>query len=170
MAGRSRQGRPAGHIVTSSLTDIARAHSRARRALLRALHREAVPYTRDSKGRISVRAEDVPALLAVTSPEGANPPPTRRPPVGDLAWRSRGSCRDSDPALFHGPDREPPRVKRAREAAAKAVCTPCPVLATCRKWALTAREPYGVWGGLGEKDRREINTRRTNPTTRAAAA
>jgi WhiB family redox-sensing transcriptional regulator len=44
-----------------------------------------------------------------------------------------------------------------REAAAKVVCATCPVLHQCRIHALWAHEPYGVWGGLSERDREVID-------------
>ena len=47
-------------------------------------------------------------------------------------------------------------VQAARDAAAKAVCASCPVLAQCRAHALEVREPYGVWGGLTEDEREAI--------------
>ncbi|WP_424556268.1 WhiB family transcriptional regulator [Streptacidiphilus pinicola] len=40
-----------------------------------------------------------------------------------------------------------------REDAAKRVCAGCPVLDECRTYALEAREPYGVWGGMSEDER-----------------
>jgi hypothetical protein len=43
-----------------------------------------------------------------------------------------------------------------REAAAKAICATCPVIAACRKHALAVQEPYGIWGGLSEDDREAI--------------
>jgi len=30
----------------------------------------------------------------------------------------------------------------------------CPVLEECREHALSTREPYGVWGGMSEEERR----------------
>jgi WhiB family redox-sensing transcriptional regulator len=36
------------------------------------------------------------------------------------------------------------------------VCRRCPVLEQCRLHALSAHEPYGVWGGLSESERDEI--------------
>lgn len=39
---------------------------------------------------------------------------------------------------------------------AKALCATCPIIDQCADHALTHREPYGVWGGLSEKDRRRI--------------
>jgi WhiB family transcriptional regulator, redox-sensing transcriptional regulator len=41
-----------------------------------------------------------------------------------------------------------------REAAAKAMCRECPALQPCRAYALTNAELYGVWGGMGEQERR----------------
>ncbi len=37
---------------------------------------------------------------------------------------------------------------------AKAVCQVCPVVVECRAYALQIREPYGIWGGLTESERR----------------
>jgi len=75
----------------------------------------------------------------------------------DLDWDQQARCRSHDPVLFFGPNRfEPKRERLAREAEAKAVCATCPCLRACREYALTSGELYGVWGGLGEADRREI--------------
>ncbi|AUG80455.1 WhiB family transcriptional regulator [Kitasatospora sp. MMS16-BH015] len=43
-----------------------------------------------------------------------------------------------------------------RETAAKAVCGHCTVRVECRRYALTTREPYGVWGGLTEIERHRL--------------
>jgi WhiB family transcriptional regulator, redox-sensing transcriptional regulator len=73
------------------------------------------------------------------------------------AWMQQARCRTEDPALFFGPNRfEPKRERLAREAAAKAVCRGCPCIRLCREHAIAAGESYGVWGGLGESDRREL--------------
>ena len=37
--------------------------------------------------------------------------------------------------------------------AAKAICATCPVLEQCREYALSAHEPYGIWGGMTEEER-----------------
>ena len=50
-----------------------------------------------------------------------------------------------------------------RELRAKLVCAGCPVLEMCREHALSVGEPYGVWGGLSETERRA----RTNAAGRA---
>jgi WhiB family transcriptional regulator, redox-sensing transcriptional regulator len=75
-------------------------------------------------------------------------------------WVLTAACRDQDPKLFFGPNRfEPKRDRLQREATAKAVCATCPALQACRQYALTQGELYGVWGGLGEADRRTILAR-----------
>ena len=75
-------------------------------------------------------------------------------------WERTARCRSHDPALFFGPNRfEPKRERLEREAEAKAICATCPALQLCREYALASGEIYGVWGGLGEADRRAIMDR-----------
>lgn len=70
-------------------------------------------------------------------------------------WEREARCRGEQDTLFFGPNRfEPKRERRAREQAAKAICAGCPVVSECRDHALRHGEMYGVWGGLGEGDRR----------------
>lgn len=70
-------------------------------------------------------------------------------------WEQYAACRGADTSLFFGPiGFEPKRERTAREAAAKELCSRCPVLEPCRRYALMAEEAYGVWGGLGESERR----------------
>ncbi len=68
-------------------------------------------------------------------------------------WQLMGACRAVGDALFFHPENERGAARGRREAAAKAVCRRCPVLARCRQHALSVREPYGVWGGLSESER-----------------
>lgn len=73
------------------------------------------------------------------------------------AWAREALCRTEDPAIFFGPNRFEPKHERiAREEAAKKVCRQCPCMAACRSHAIATGESYGVWGGLGEADRREM--------------
>lgn len=77
--------------------------------------------------------------------------------VGDTSqsWELEARCRGVDAGLFFGPHGfEPKRQRAAREAAAKEVCCTCPVIDACRRHALEQQELYGVWGGLGEAERR----------------
>lgn len=97
-------------------------------------------------------------------------PDTRRKPD----WRDQGTCRDQDPELFFASDAT--KSGQADTEHAKAICRSCPVLAACREWALTTRQKFGVWGGLGEKERRNILRQRARgtrggrrATTKAAA-
>lgn len=75
----------------------------------------------------------------------------------DGGWEALGACRGEDPSLFFGPNRFEPKAQRlAREERAKAICATCPVIDPCREYALRHGEIYGVWGGLGEAERRAL--------------
>lgn len=100
------------------------------------------------------RDEDEAAGAPRGGPERAKPPELVDVSEG---WAQAARCRSEDAALFFGPNRfEPKRERLAREDAAKAVCQACPALAACREHALANQEFYGVWGGLGENDRRAM--------------
>jgi WhiB family transcriptional regulator, redox-sensing transcriptional regulator len=79
-----------------------------------------------------------------------------KPVSEDWDWQMRGSCRGVDSTVFFHPEAERGPARLAREEAAKAVCRACPVLARCREHALTVQEPYGIWGALGESERRTM--------------
>jgi WhiB family redox-sensing transcriptional regulator len=73
------------------------------------------------------------------------------------SWESRARCRDVEAGCFIPPLREEPDVeRRARERAAKQVCAACPVRQECLDYALRMREPFGIWGGLNEAERRTL--------------
>lgn len=77
-------------------------------------------------------------------------------PNADLwEWQLLGACRGKDSSLFFHPEGERGPSRVAREAAAKEVCSHCPVIEPCRAHALATREPYGVWGGMSESERDE---------------
>ncbi|MCW0214259.1 MAG: WhiB family transcriptional regulator [Pseudonocardia sp.] len=67
-----------------------------------------------------------------------------------------GACRGMDSEIFFHPERERGAPYAAREARAKQVCRGCPVIMECRRHALEVQEPYGVWGGLSETERRAM--------------
>lgn len=70
-------------------------------------------------------------------------------------WQQQAACRGRGELFFHPPgEREPSRSRRDR--AAQELCRTCPVLDTCRAFALAHDEPYGVWGGLTEDDRQRL--------------
>jgi len=85
-------------------------------------------------------------------------PPPRQ---GDWDWQLHAACRGHDTAIFYHPERErgPSRIRRDR--AAKQVCATCPVIESCLRWALSAREPYGVWGGQTVEEREQLLTAQT---------
>jgi WhiB family redox-sensing transcriptional regulator len=67
-------------------------------------------------------------------------------------WMVFGACRESDPDLFFSGARE-------EEALALAICASCPVRLECLDYALEARERFGIWGGMTEKQRRRERRR-----------
>lgn len=71
-------------------------------------------------------------------------------------WQLDSACRGLDSDIFYHPDGERGSARERRVSTAKAICAACPVIAQCRAHALKVREPYGVWGGLGEEDREVI--------------
>lgn len=73
----------------------------------------------------------------------------------EYGWQWQAACRGEDPSLFFAPNRpEGPEEREVRERQAKAICARCPVRLECLEHALRTREPYGIWGGLNEFERR----------------
>lgn len=68
-------------------------------------------------------------------------------------WRSRAECRDFSPDMFFPTDDESLQ-------AAKTVCFQCPVRRACLSDAMVNHELWGVWGGLSERERRRLRSRR----------
>ena len=66
-------------------------------------------------------------------------------------WRHFARCLGCDPEVFH-----PLADSDEAADAAKAICRVCPVREPCLEHAITAREKYGVWGGLTERERRRL--------------
>jgi WhiB family redox-sensing transcriptional regulator len=75
------------------------------------------------------------------------PAPTR------TDWFDDAACRDADTATFF------PSSDAAAEKA-KAICATCPVREECREYAVTTRQPDGVWGGLTAIERHRLIRRR----------
>ncbi|WP_371871747.1 WhiB family transcriptional regulator [Mycobacterium bourgelatii] len=81
-------------------------------------------------------------LLAVqdSAPTGDEP--------GRIAWVSQALCRETDPdELF---------VRGAAQHQAAAICRHCPVMQECAADALDNRVEFGVWGGMTERQRRQL--------------
>ena len=74
-------------------------------------------------------------------------------------WQERGACRGVDPTWFFHPQNERGLSRLRRDRRAKTVCASCPVRLECADYAIRAREPYGVWGGLTEEEREQIYRR-----------
>jgi WhiB family redox-sensing transcriptional regulator len=60
------------------------------------------------------------------------------------------ACANVDPELFF------PATSRQPATEAKQVCSGCPVKAECLEYSLVNEEEFGVWGGLTEKERRQL--------------
>lgn len=54
------------------------------------------------------------------------------------------------------PDALAMRIVRQNEIDAKLICDFCPVKMLCAEYAITAHEPFGVWGGTSPTDRKAI--------------
>ena len=72
-----------------------------------------------------------------------------------------GACVGAPTALFFPNEGDEQIIDTA-----KRLCATCPIIDQCADHALTHREPYGVWGGLSEKDRRRILRQRRQSRTR----
>ena len=77
-------------------------------------------------------------------------------------WVKRGACAGLDDDMF-------PSSSDAEIDDAKAVCGNCTVIQQCRQWALDTREPFGVWGGMSEKERANLLRQRGRGTGRKHA-
>lgn len=75
------------------------------------------------------------------------------------SWWHKASCSGVDPELFF-----PQRGVSTRPA--KELCKECEVRDECLEYALATGERFGIWGGLSERERR--NVRRARSMTRAA--
>ncbi len=73
------------------------------------------------------------------------------------AWQSEALCRGNQAQLFFPPSTiERKEERERREAKAKAICGVCPVRRDCSDYAVGIREPYGIWGGYTEVERRQL--------------
>ena len=79
----------------------------------------------------------------------------------DRSWQMKGLCRGNHSYLFFPPSTAERKEERdRREHKAKAICHVCPVQDQCLEFAIEIREPYGIWGGLTETERRQTLARR----------
>ncbi len=72
-------------------------------------------------------------------------------------WQLNALCRGNHAYLFFPPSTfERKEERERREIKAKAICGVCPVREHCYQHALAIREPFGIWGGLTEVERRNM--------------
>ncbi len=72
-------------------------------------------------------------------------------------WQVDALCRGSHAHLFFPPSTfERKDDRERREMRAKAICKVCPVVDPCSQYALAIREPFGIWGGMTESDRKTL--------------
>ena len=72
------------------------------------------------------------------------------------AFMESGACKDMDPGIFY-----PEKGESTKNA--KQICHVCPVKNQCLEYALANNERYGIWGGVSERRRREIQKMRKQP-------
>ncbi len=65
-----------------------------------------------------------------------------------MTWRTEALCIGRDESFF-----------AADERAACRICAGCPVIAECLSYAVTTGQRFGVWGGIGEDERRSLRRR-----------
>lgn len=75
-------------------------------------------------------------------------------------WKLSGLCAQTDPEVFF-PE------KGGSTGEAKRICGGCEVRSECLQYALATGEHFGVWGGLSERERRQLR-RGERPALRPA--
>ena len=80
-------------------------------------------------------------------------PSTLVPLLDAWQWQSDAACRGMASGVFFSPPGERGNTRRAREQRALRICRSCPVLDQCAAFARGNGEPFGVWGGLTERQR-----------------
>jgi WhiB family redox-sensing transcriptional regulator len=74
------------------------------------------------------------------------------PITQERPWAAFAACRDRDPDVFFP-------VTPEDEADAIRVCSGCAVSIDCLEFAHEARIRFGIWGGMTEKQRRNLYRR-----------
>ena len=79
-----------------------------------------------------------------------------RSAFSDGGWQLHASCRGTSTDTFYPPENSRGNTRRLNERPAKRVCESCPVLVPCRRYAVDAQEPHGIWGGTTPEERVEL--------------
>lgn len=75
-------------------------------------------------------------------------------------WQRKAACRGPQSTMFFPPNSfERKEDKDRREYNAKGICSSCVVRQDCLDYAISIREPHGIWGGLTEGERRVLLAR-----------
>jgi WhiB family redox-sensing transcriptional regulator len=83
--------------------------------------------------------------------------PVTKPKTVPHGWMASANCAGMDPNDFF-----PERGDYYGLRAAKAVCAGCEVRAECLEYALDSPiEKFGIWGGVGDMDRRRMRVSRS---------
>lgn len=85
-------------------------------------------------------------------------------PTQSENWQDSALCKGIhgaiSPFFAHGYESKKERIER--EEIAKKICGQCAVRAECLNFALRIREQHGVWGGLNEKERKQLKKSATS--------
>jgi WhiB family redox-sensing transcriptional regulator len=103
-----------------------------------------------------------------SAPELDSPPSRGESSTDD--WRADAACVGADLEIFFPLGDQAHHNQQS--AKAKQVCARCPVMATCRAWALKVGPEFGIFGGLTAHERRLVREGRWNgeqPRTRRSA-
>lgn len=114
---------------------------------------------RDGSTHTPLKEKEIDPVASMTALFAAHPSDT----TSDRKWRDRSSCLDEDPELFfplsENGGASASKLLALQVAAAKAVCDGCPVREQCFAWAMETGQDYGIWGGVTEKERRQLRRR-----------
>lgn len=128
------------------------------RAIEQLLHLP-VPITYDRWGNPS---SPPPVDTTGTQPNRPIPPDVQLPVMadeGDTTFMRRGACRtDKAPTWMFFPG----RGDNKSVDAAKAVCATCPVTQQCLEYAERTSQRSGIWGGMSERERRNLRSANHN--------
>jgi hypothetical protein len=140
-----RAGRPAASIAADLNVTPAAIYHHVRKA--------GVPMQQPHRSPSEVRASSTRMLRSVRALGSEAPPAEAVLAVAVLGarpdWQVEGLCAETDPEQFF-----PEKGGSNRQV--KAVCGRCPVRDACLEYALANGERFGIWGGLSERERRDL--------------